>query len=48
MDEKMETIVGLENTIMKLKTKNKKYNEEKSNMAKQYQALKQQYLQMVI
>ncbi|XP_026823072.1 kinesin-like protein KIF20A [Rhopalosiphum maidis] len=46
MDEKIETIVGLENTIMKLKTKNKKYNEEKSNMAKQYQALKQQYLQM--
>jgi len=41
MDEKMETIVGLENTIIKLKTKNKKYNEEKSNMAKQYQALKQ-------
>lgn len=46
MDEKMETIVGLENTIIKLKTKNKKYNEEKSNMAKQYQTLKQQYLQM--
>lgn len=41
MDEKIETIVGLENTISKLKKKNIKYNEEKSNMAKQYQTLKQ-------
>lgn len=47
MDEKMEIIVGLENTIQKLKMKNKKYNEEKSEVAKQYQVLKQQYLKLV-
>lgn len=44
MDEKLETIFNLENTIQKLKAKNKKYNEEKSEMAKQYQNLKQQFL----
>lgn len=44
MDEKMEIIGGLENTILKLKTKNKKYNEDNSNMAKQYQTLKQKVI----
>lgn len=47
VDEKMEIIFGLENTIQKLKLKNKKYNEEKSEVAKQYQSLKQKYLKLV-
>lgn len=44
MDEKIEIIAGLENTIQKLKMKHK---EEKSEMAKQFQVMKQQYLDMV-
>lgn len=44
MDEKIEIIVGLENTIQKLKIKHK---EEKSEMAKQFQIMKQQYSDMV-
>jgi len=47
MDEKLKIIVGLEKTITKLTMKNTKYKEEKSEIAKQYQILKQQYLNMV-
>jgi len=47
MDEKLKLIVSLENTIAKLTMKNKKYKEEKSEMAKQYQYLKQQFLNLV-
>lgn len=44
MDEKIEIIAGLESTIQKLKMKHK---EEKSEMTKQFQAMKQQYSEMV-
>lgn len=47
MNEKLEIIHGLENTIQKLKNRYKKNNEEKSEMAKQYLQLKQQFLTMV-
>lgn len=40
MDEKLEIIHSLE-------TKNKQYSEEKSYIAKKYQLLKQQFLNMV-
>lgn len=47
MDEKLETIVGLENTVKKLKAKNKKYIEENADIAKRYQIIKQQLINTV-
>lgn len=47
MDEKLEIIYKLENNVQKLKLKLKKCTEENSTMAKQYQNLKQRFLEMV-
>jgi len=47
MNEKLEIILGLENTIQKLKIDYKKNNEEKSGLAKKYQNLKHHFLTMV-
>lgn len=47
MDEKLEIIHGLENTIEKLQSKNQKYKEINSQISQQYSSLKKKHLIMV-
>lgn len=47
MDEKLQIIADLKSTVEKYKTKVVKSCEEKAEMARKYQSLKQQYLNMV-
>jgi cell division protein FtsB len=47
MDEKLNTILSLENKIEKLQIKNNKYKETNSQIFQQYSTLRKQYLIMV-